>query len=160
VVDRGQLARREAVRRLIRSRLVGTQEELKQLLLKEGYEVTQATLSRDLGKLRARRVQLPEGGTAYELEESRVDATQEGGLRAVHALVTTVEDADAMVVVRTTPGAASVVAAAIDSHRPPGVLASLAGDDTLFIVPARGVRPSRVAKELKSLWKKGTTHHA
>ena len=147
-------ARRDAIRRLIRSQVVGTQEELGKLLSREGIEVTQATLSRDLGALMARRIQLPEGGTAYELDESPVGRGVEG-LRAVHALVTTVDEADAMVVLHTRPGAASVVAGAIDAGRPAGVLGTIAGDDTIFIVPAKGTRPSRVANHLRTIWKKG-----
>ncbi len=148
------MSRREAVRRLIRSRVVGTQEELGALLADEGFEVTQATLSRDLGRIGARRVQLSDGGSAYELPEAPVGQGPEG-LARVHALVTQIDDSDAMVVVRTTTGAASVVAAALDAGRPPGVLGTLAGDDTIFIVPTRGTRPARVAKELRTLWKKG-----
>ena len=60
--------RRAAIVELVRTHHVGTQAELGELLGKRGYEVTQATLSRDLAKLRARRVSLPDGGTAYELE--------------------------------------------------------------------------------------------
>src|SRR3954467_10707328 len=91
--------RRDAIRRLIRSQVIGTQEELGRLLEKEGIEVTQATLSRDLGALTARRVQLPEGGTAYELDDATVGGGA-AGLRAVHALVTAVDESDAMVVLR------------------------------------------------------------
>lgn len=146
--------RRDVIRRLLRHNLVGTQEALRGLLKKEGYDVTQATLSRDLGKLRARRVQLPEGGTAYELEEAKVLAPTES-LRALAAMVTSVEESDALVVLRTTPGAASIVAAAMDAARAQGVLGTVAGDDTIFICPARGVRPARVARELRGLWNKG-----
>ena len=146
--------RRDTIRRLIRSQVIGTQEELGKLLEKEGIEVTQATLSRDLGALMARRIQLPEGGTAYELDDAPLGRGAEG-LRAVHGLVTTVDESDAMVVLRTRPGAASIVAAAIDSGRPSGVLGTIAGDDTIFIVPAKGTRPSRVANQLRTIWKKG-----
>ncbi|HVE86878.1 MAG TPA: hypothetical protein VND93_28680, partial [Myxococcales bacterium] len=62
------VARRETIRRLIRSRKVPTQEDLRELLASEGFDVTQATLSRDLARIGARRVPLPEGGSAYELE--------------------------------------------------------------------------------------------
>ena len=147
-------ARRDAIRRLIRSQVIGTQEELGRLLGKEGIDVTQATLSRDLGALMARRIQLPDGGTAYELDDARVSGGIEG-LRAVHALVTAVDESDAMVVLHTRPGAASIVAAAIDGGRPLGVLGTFAGDDTIFIVAAKGVRPSRVANHLRTIWKKG-----
>ena len=142
------------MRRLIRSRVISTQEELVSLLSGEGFEVTQATLSRDLARLGARRVPRVEGGSVYELPDSSPGLGVQG-LAAVHHLVTTVDDADAMIVVRTLAGGASAVAAAIDSGRPPGVLASLAGDDTIFIVPTRGFRPARVAKDLRTIWKKG-----
>ena len=147
-------ARRELIRRILRTHVVGTQEDLGKLLEREGIEVNQATLSRDLAKLMARRVTLPDGGTVYELAEAPVGRGDEA-LRQVHHMVTTVDDGDAMVVVRTLPGGAQAVAAAIDSSRPPGVLGTLAGDDTIFIVPAKGTRPSRVANHLRTIWKKG-----
>jgi transcriptional regulator of arginine metabolism len=144
-------ARREVIRKLLRTQLIGTQEELRAHLKREGYDVTQATLSRDLGRLRARRVQLPEGGTAYELDEARVVPPTDS-LRALAPMVSSIEEGDAMVVLRTTPGAASIVAAALDASRPEGALGTLAGDDTVFICPARGVRPTRLARDLKTLW--------
>ena len=146
-------SRRDTIRRLIRAQVIGTQEELGKLLEREGYEVTQATLSRDLGALAARRIQLPEGGTAYELDDAPLGRGAEG-LRGVHAMVTTVDEGDAMVVVHTRAGAASIVAGAIDAGRPVGVLGTIAGDDTIFIVPAKGTRPSRVANHLRTTWGK------
>ncbi len=149
-------ARRELIRHLLKTRPVATQEELGALLKREGIEVTQATLSRDLAKLHARRSHASDGSLVYELDDSR-GRTADAALMAVHQLVTTVDDSDAMVVIRTLPGAASVVAAALDAHRPEGILGTLAGDDTVFIVPARGVKPARVTKDLLSVWKKGIT---
>ncbi len=149
-------ARREVIRRLLRTQLVTTQETLGELLKREGIDVTQATLSRDLAKIKARRVTLPDGGTVYELTDTPVSAGDER-LRAVHHLVTTVDDSDAMVVVRTLPGGASAVAAALDSARPAGVLGSIAGDDTIFLVPHRGIKPARVKRDLLTLWKKGVS---
>ena len=151
---RSSIGRREAIRRLIRSRVVTTQEELGALLSSEGFEVTQATLSRDLARLGARRAPRLEGGSAYELPDAPVAAGPEG-LAQVHHLVTVIDEADALVLVRTSPGGASVVAIAIDKARPEGVLGTIAGDDTIFIVPTRGTRPGRVAKSLRQIWKKG-----
>lgn len=147
-------ARREVIRRLLRTHVVSTQDELGELLKKEGIEVTQATLSRDLARLQARRVTLPDGGTVYELDGVPAPRGDEV-LRAVHGLVTTVDDSDAMVVVRTLPGGAPAVAAAIDSSRPAGVLGTIAGDDTIFLVPQKGVKPARVKRDLLTVWKKG-----
>ena len=150
----GAIVRRDTIRKLIRHRVIGTQEELGQLLAAEGFEVTQATLSRDLARLGARRAPRLEGGSAYELPDAPV-AESAGNLAPMHHLVTTIDEADALVLVRTVPGAASVVALAIDKARPDGVLGTIAGDDTIFLVPTRGVRPARVAKNLRTLWKKG-----
>ncbi len=150
----GAPARRDAIRKIIRARVVGSQEELGQLLKVEGFDSTQATLSRDLARLGARRVPRTEGGAAYELPDAPVAAGPEG-LAAVHHWVTTIDDADAMVLVRTLPGGASIVALAIDAARPEGVLGTLAGDDTIFLVPTRGTKPARVAKFLRLTWKKG-----
>jgi transcriptional regulator of arginine metabolism len=147
-------ARRDAIRKLIRSRVIVSQEELGKLLSEEGFETTQATLSRDLARLGARRVPRTEGGSAYELPDAPIASGPEG-LAAVHHWVTTIDDADALVLVRTLPGGASIVALAIDAARPEGVLGTLAGDDTIFLVPTRGTRPARVAKFLRSIWKKG-----
>jgi transcriptional regulator of arginine metabolism len=147
-------ARRERIRQLLQHHEVATQEELGALLLREGLAVTQATLSRDLAKLEARRVTLPDGGTVYEL----ADAPARSGslLLQARSLVTTVEEGDAMVVVHTLPGGAPTVARAIDTTRPPGVLGTLAGDDTVFVVPRKGVKPGRVRRDLLAAWKKGS----
>jgi transcriptional regulator of arginine metabolism len=147
-------ARREVIRRILRTHVVSTQDELGELLKREGIDVTQATLSRDLAKLQARRVTLPDGGTVYELVGAPASRGDEA-LRTVHSLVTTVDEGDAMVVVRTLPGGAPAVAAAIDATRPGGVLGTIAGDDTIFIVPVKGVKPGRVKRDLLSVWKKG-----
>jgi transcriptional regulator of arginine metabolism len=146
--------RRAAIRELIRSRLVGTQEELRQLLASQGYDVTQATLSRDLARLGARRVSLPEGGTAYEVEDARIPDSSES-LAHYSDMVTSVVDTEALVVVHTLTGSAPAVALAVDRARLAHVAGTIAGDDTIFIAPSRGVSPGRLARQLKSLWLKG-----
>jgi transcriptional regulator of arginine metabolism len=148
--------RRARIRRILGSQVVTTQEDLGKKLEREGFAVTQATLSRDLARLEARRVTRADGGTVYELAGSPAPS-REDALFRLHSLVTTVDDGDAMVVVRTVPGGAPAVAAALDAARPAGVLGTLAGDDTIFIVPARGVKPQRVKRDLLSLWNKGST---
>ncbi|HYV46502.1 MAG TPA: arginine repressor, partial [Myxococcaceae bacterium] len=99
------------IRDLIASRNVATQEELRELLGERGHDVTQATLSRDLAQLGARRVAQPTGGTSYELP----DTPRSGPL--LGDLVRTIADNGTLVVVHTTPGAAQVVAGALDRAR-------------------------------------------
>lgn len=144
--------RRNAIRQLIRSRLVGTQEELRELLAGEGYDVTQATLSRDLAQIGARRVSLPEGGTAYEVDEIRVPEGPDA-LLPYQGMVTRVVDTDSLVIIHTLPAAASAVAAGLDRARMPNVAGTIAGDDCIFVAPAKGVPASRLAKQLNQLWR-------
>lgn len=144
--------RRATIRQLIRSRVVGTQEELRELLAREGYDVTQATLSRDLAQIGARRVSLPEGGTAYEVDDVRV-AEGPDALLPYQGMITRVVDTDALVIIHTLAGAASAVALGIDRARMPEVAGTIAGDDCIFIAPAKGVPPSRISRQLDQLWR-------
>jgi transcriptional regulator of arginine metabolism len=125
--------RREAVARILRDGPIATQEELLAALGRAGFRATQATLSRDLARLGARRVHRPEGGTVYELS----DDGPGDGAGAVRGLVTSVAANGHLVVIRTRPGSAPAVARAIDLARLPGVLGTIAGDDTIFVAPAR-----------------------
>ena len=148
--------RRSAIRGIIRSRLVATQEELRQLLANEGFEVTQATLSRDLAQIGARRVSLPEGGTAYEVDDARVPEGPDA-LGAFREMVTRLVDTDSLVIVHTLAGAASAVALAIDRARLPQVAGTLAGDDAIFVAPSKGTSPAKLVRHLNTLWRKGRT---
>jgi transcriptional regulator of arginine metabolism len=140
--------RREAVARLLRERNIATQDELLRALRAEGFAATQATLSRDLARLGARRAAEPGGGTRYELSpEERRD-----GLDALGRLVASVSCNGSMVVVRTHPGSAAAVARAVDLARLPDLLGTIAGDDTVFIAPAREQRARALADRVRRLF--------
>ncbi|XXF81034.1 arginine repressor [Myxococcaceae bacterium GXIMD 01537] len=149
--DKG--ARQDAIRRIIRTTAVSTQEELGQLLASEGFDVTQATLSRDLAQLGAMRVSMPGGGTVYGLEASPPPAN-EARLRELAEMVLDVSDNDFLVVAKTRPGAAPAVAAAIDAARLPDNLGTIAGDDTIFVAPSRGRTARALSRRLKALFGK------
>ena len=140
-------ARRDAIRAILRSARVGSQEELRERLTQRGFVTTQATLSRDLAKLGARRSTARDGGSLYELD----GLSPEPELRLRDDVVA-IEDSLALVVVMTSPGAASAVALALDRARIPEVLATIAGDDTVFVAPARRTTPAQLAKKLRKLW--------
>jgi transcriptional regulator of arginine metabolism len=145
-------ARRAAIVELIRTRHVATQAELRDLLSARGFDVTQATLSRDLAKLHARRASLPDGGTAYELEGfSARSGTEPAQLAAMADLVVGVKDGAAMVVVHTKPGVAAAIATILDQARLDSILGTIAGDDTIFVVPERKTSPRALAKRLEQL---------
>jgi transcriptional regulator of arginine metabolism len=131
VVGRGSTSspraaqRRLAIARILARREVGTQEALAAELRRNGFEVTQATLSRDLARLGARRAAHPSGGTRYELP------TQPS-----YDLPPQAAGGGAMVVVNTHPGAASAVAQAIEAAQLPGVLGAVA------LAPLKKKRPA------------------
>lgn len=133
-------ARRAEIRALIASRPVATQEELRALLAGRGHVVTQATLSRDLARLGARRA-----ATGYEL----VDAPR--AQPVLGELVRTIADNGSLVVVHTAAGAAQVVAGTLDRARLPEILGTIAGDDAIFVAPSRGVATSRLIRRLRDL---------
>ena len=138
--------RRDAVSRILRSRRVSTQEELLDALAGEGHRATQATLSRDLARLGARRVSRPEGAF-YELP----DDGSGGPLSSLRGLVTGVAANGSLAVIRTQPGSASAVAHAIDRAGLDHVLGTIAGDDTIFVAPAGPMSPRRLALRLAAL---------
>jgi transcriptional regulator of arginine metabolism len=140
--------RRDVVARLIRERHIATQEELLAALRQDGFVATQATLSRDLARLGARRVSAPEGGTRYELShEERRD-----GLDALGRLVASVSCNGSMVVIRTHPGSAPAVARAVDLALLPDLLGTIAGDDTVFIAPVKEKRARVLADRVRALF--------
>lgn len=152
-MDADRNDRREAIRTLVRTQAVGTQEELGDLLSRRGFEVTQATLSRDLALLKARRVTLPEGGSVYELQDFKA-ATEEDVLAGLRQLVMGVDHNGSIVVVITAAGCASAVANGLDKARLSSVLGTIAGDDTIFVAPTRKVSAATLSKQLQSLWRR------
>jgi transcriptional regulator of arginine metabolism len=154
VPDLGETrTRRALIVELVRTRHIATQGDLRDLLRARGHDVTQATLSRDLAKLQARRVSLPAGGTAYEIDGF---AARTGGepsqLAAMAGLVLGIREGAAIVVIHTRPGAAQAVAALLDQTRLDSIIGSIAGDDTIFLVPERRVSASALAKTLRRLF--------
>jgi transcriptional regulator of arginine metabolism len=143
-------SRHAAIRRLIRSQRVSTQEELVRLLAAEGFHVTQATLSRDLAWLGALRASRPDG-TYYELDAAGIPPAAEH-LRELGDLIRSAAENDVLVVLKTQPGAASAIALAIDTARLPECLGTLAGDDTIFATPVRGVSTRKLALRLRALF--------
>ena len=147
-MNAGADRRRDAIARIIRSRRIATQEELLAALAAAGFRATQATLSRDLARLGARRVSRPEGGTVYELADG---AAASAGLGAVRGLVADVAANGTLVVIRTLPGSAPAVARAIDLAGLREVLGTIAGDDTIFVAPSAGLSPRRLSTRLGDL---------
>ena len=127
--------RQRAIRDVVVARPIRTQQELAAALRERGFRTTQATMSRDvaeLGLVKAPR----DGTTAYALPTRLVEAETSGEDRLrtlVRQLPIEVREAGPIVVVKTLPGSAHAIAAALDRARWPEVAGSIAGDDTVFI---------------------------
>ena len=118
--------RQDAVREIVRSKSIGTQRALVQELQNAGFTYTQATVSRDIADMGLRK--LPEG--IYVLAE---DLHLQ---RMVSEFVTEIERAHNLVVVKSQPGTAPGVAAAIDAAQLPEAIGSVAGNDTVLVISA------------------------
>jgi transcriptional regulator of arginine metabolism len=135
------------IRQLIAARRIATQEDLRALLAEEGFSCTQATLSRDLARLGARHVSQPDGGSLYELEELRAPPPADPMIR-MPGIIRHIAENDSLVVIHTQPGAAAALARSIDMARLDGALGTLAGDDTIFVAPARRTKSRQLLKTL------------
>lgn len=144
-------ARRALIVELVRTRHIATQGDLRDLLRSRGHDVTQATLSRDLAKLGARRVAMPGGGTAYEVDGFTARPSEPSQLAAMAPLVLGIREGAAIVVIHTRPGAAQAVAALLDQARLDSIIGSIAGDDTIFVVPERRVTTAALSRTLRRL---------
>ena len=126
--------RHEKILELIGSHSVDTQEELLRLLRQEGFEVTQATVSRDIKELRLVKAQTGSGKYRYTAPK---DGSRDMSSRFFSLFsdnTVSVQSACNMVVIKCLTGMAQAVCAAMDSLHWEGIVGTLAGDDTIFVV--------------------------
>ena len=148
----GKQQRQHRVARLLVDHRVTNQGRLVELLADEGLNVTQTTVSRDLEELGAIKVRVPGGDTGYAIPElPREQVSPQDHLRRVLGdWLVEVERSGDLVVLRTPPGSAHVVASAIDRNGIDGVVGTVAGDDTLLVI-ARESEGARMASHLQQL---------
>ena len=136
--------RQQAIIELVSRKKIPSQGALAEELRKSGYEVTQATLSRDIAELNLVKAK---GGYARPQDAGQAAARSiPDGAGTLKRLVTKVDSAFNQVVVRTSPGGAGAVALALDDRQYDGVLGTVAGDDTILIV----ARSIEAAAELRA----------
>lgn len=145
-------ARRRAVRAILAEEAVFTHRDLVPLLAERGHPVTQATVSRDLRAIGAVKVAAGRGRFRYALlAPEAADAPRVSPGRVLGEYAETIRCSGNLVVVTTPPGAAHVVARAIDSAGLPGVLGTVAGDDTTLVVADERTGGRAVAGLLEEL---------
>jgi transcriptional regulator of arginine metabolism len=145
--------RHRAIRDLVVARPIRTQQELAAALRDRGFRTTQATMSRDVAELGL--VKAPRNGTqAYALPTRLIEAETSGEerLRALlRQLPLEVREAGLLLVIKTLPGSAHPIAAALDRARWQEVAGSIAGDDTVFVACSDRAALQRVRARLAEL---------
>jgi len=126
--------RQAAIRSILEKQEVKTQEELAEALRQMGFQVTQATVSRDIRELHLVKKSGLNGGYLYAEPENGVTETSGRLIRLLRDCVLSVEAAGQMIVVKTMSGAANTAAEALDSMEMAEVAGSIAGDNTIFLV--------------------------
>lgn len=149
--------RQRAIRDLVEQRPIRTQQELAAALRERGFRTTQATISRDvaeLGLLKTGRAGTQAYAVPPRLREA--DASGEERVRTLlHDMPVEIRDAGTMLVLRTLPGSAHPLAAALDRARWPEVVGSIAGDDTVFVAFADRGSLGRIRRRLEQLAEPG-----
>jgi transcriptional regulator of arginine metabolism len=145
--------RQHRITKLLETKAVGSQAHLVELLSGEGIEATQTTVSRDLEELGALKVRLPGGETAYALPElpSQQVAPEDHLRRVLGEWVVEADHSGNLVVLRTPPGSAHVVGSALDRSGFPGVIGTVAGDDTVLVVASDPSGGAAVADRLAAV---------
>lgn len=145
--------RHHRLRELLETHPVGSQQQLADLLAADGIAVNQATVSRDLEEMGAIKVRVPGGALVYAVPELPHD--QHLGTdhlrRVLSEWVVFASWSEPIVVLKTPPGCAHVVASALDRTGLGNVLGVVAGDDTLFVLARGSVGARGLALELAEL---------
>jgi transcriptional regulator of arginine metabolism len=134
-----------AIKEIIQAKAISSQEELSVDLKKRGFDVTQATLSRDLSELGVGRI--------HADDRMRYVLSTESEERKLKSLVgfevTSIDANEAMIVIRTLPGRAPGVASFLDSLHHPHLLGTVAGDDTVVVLPSTIKKIHATLKDVK-----------
>ena len=147
--------RLEALRLIISSQQLGSQDELLTALQKEGFKLTQATLSRDLKQLKVAKAASMSGNYVYVLPNDTLykRVSTPNSIREMMKVpgFVSINFSGNMGVIKTRPGYASSIAWNIDNSDIPEIIGTIAGDDTIFIVVKEGIRQQEVINALNDV---------
>ena len=144
--------RQSTLLKLIEKYDISTQAELTEYLIHEGFNATQATISRDIKELRLVKTVGAKGISKYSVSHSATDiGFSERLLTIFKESVISYDNAQNIVVIKTMPGLASAACSAIDSMKSSDIVGTLAGDDTAFLVMHSAKTASDFCEELTKM---------
>lgn len=143
--------RLRTIAHLLRTRVIAGQEELLQVLMLQGIETTQATLSRDLRDLKAEKCTLPDGTVRYVVPEQPLQTKQKAiQSDLLRTAMVSVSVCGTFVVVKTKAGYAGVAAKEIENQAPQMALGTIAGEDTILVIPQEKTDPQQFCALLRT----------
>ena len=143
--------RQNEIIRIITSNDIFTQEELAEQLRTLGYQVTQATISRDIRELRLMKVSAPGGGFKYAKPERIEIAVSERLARILSDSLVSVDCSGNIIVVKTLSGSANVAAEALDTLAWHEILGTIAGDNTIFVVVRNEADATEITARIRKM---------
>ncbi|MCD8158072.1 MAG: arginine repressor [Clostridiales bacterium] len=142
--------RQEALIEIIKNNDVSTQGELTNLLKEQGYNVTQATVSRDIRDLQIIKIQGLGGKQKYGITDTKNTVAHIGAVRIFKEGITSIDHAGNIIIVKTLSGMANAVCAGIDTLGDKDILGTVAGDDTIMCVVRDEDACIRLTERLKT----------
>ncbi len=147
--------RLDSIKMIISSKEIGSQEELLQELAKEGYELTQATLSRDLKQMKVAKAATTNGNYVYVLPNDtmykRTIDVSSAGEMLLQSGFKSIDFSGNMAVIKTRPGYASSLAYDIDNREYKDIIGTIAGDDTILLVFRDGYSRNEIRQSLSQI---------
>ncbi len=136
--------RLDTIGRILQAEAISSQEELLKRLNEKGFSATQATLSRDIRQLKVVKTHDKDGNYAYRLPDYSAFIQS----KTDQATPANIEFSGNLAVIKTRPGYAMGIASDIDNFAPHEILGTIAGDDTILIIPREGISRERVVEAL------------
>lgn len=146
-----KVARHEKIKELIQQYDIDTQEELAAKLNEAGFKVTQATVSRDIRALKMTKVTGKDGKSHYAILKEASGSMGDRYTRVLHDALTSIDTGQNIVVIKTVPGMAMGVAAALDALEWKEILGCIAGDDTVMCVTKTANQAEDVREKLTQI---------
>ncbi len=143
--------RHEKIIEIIGQREIETQEELARALREAGYEVTQATVSRDIRELKLTKMQIGNGRQKYVIMRGHDAQLSDKYIRVLRDAFVSMDQAQNIIVMKTFSGMAMAVAAALDALHIPQVVGCIAGDDTIMMAIRTSEDAALVMKQLHEM---------
>ncbi len=144
-------SRQDKIRELVETYAIETQEELADYLRRAGYQVTQATVSRDIKALQLTKQPGEDGRQRYAFPRQTDAALEEKYIRVLKDGFVSMDTAENLLVMKTVSGMAMAVAAAVDALHMPQVLGCIGGDDTILMVIRTTADTKQVLRRLQEM---------